>query len=307
MWRYLLRRFAIAALCMFAVATIVFFVARLAGDPTILYLSDWATIDDKARVARQLGVDKPLFAQYAIFLNNAARGDLGTSIHIGRPALEVVLERFPATAELGGASILVSVLIALPIGVYSAVRRGGLLDAAGRTVAVLGQAAPAFWVGLILMFVFAVRFHVLPAAGIGGPKHLVLPAVAMGWYVVAGIMRLTRSSMLEVLGSEYVKLARAKGMPERTVIWKHAFKNAALPVLTFSMVVFVGLLAGSVVVETVFAWPGVGRLAIDAIRWRDYPVVQTVVLLISALYIAGNFLVDVLYGYLDPKIRYGGR
>jgi len=209
-----------------------------------------------------------------------------------------------ATLELGGLAVLIVILISLPVGVYSAVRRGSALDYAARAFAALGQAVPPFWLGLVLVLIFGVMLHLLPTSGRGTPLHVLLPGITLGWFAVAGLMRLTRSSMLDVLGSEYVKLARIKGLPERRVIWRHAFKNAALPVVTFAALLFVALLNGSIIVETVFGWPGLGLLVIEAVDSRDYPIVQTVVLCLSAMYIGVNLLVDVLYAYLNPKIRY---
>jgi peptide/nickel transport system permease protein len=194
--------------------------------------------------------------------------------------------------------------VAVPVGVYSAVHRGTPLDFFSRGMAAFGQAVPPFWLGLVLILIFGVIFRVLPTSGIGTPAHLVLPAFTLGWFAVAGLTRLTRSAMLDVLGAEFIKLARLKGMPERRVIWKHAFKNAALPVLTFAALLFVALLNGAIIVETVFNWPGVGLLVIEAVFNRDYPVVQTVVIILSAMYIGANLAVDVMYAYLNPKIRY---
>jgi len=215
-----------------------------------------------------------------------------------------VLERYGATLELGGLAVVIVIAIALPVGVYAAVRRGRKLDYAARAFAALGQAVPPFWLGLLLVLVFGVILHWLPTSGRGTPLHIILPGITLGWFAVAGLMRLTRSAMLDVLGTEYVKLARIKGLPERQVIWKHAFKNAALPVVTFAGLVFVALLNGSIIIETVFSWPGVGLLVIEAVDSRDYPIVQTVVLFLSAMYIGVNLMVDVLYAYLNPKIRY---
>lgn len=304
MRRYILGRCFQALFCLLIVSFIVFMVTRLSGNPADLLLGEFATIEDRALLEESLGLDRPVSIQYWLFLRHAVMGDFGKSIRAQRPALDLVLERLPASLQLGGFAILMCVAIALPIGIYAAVRRGSWFDAISRGFAVLGQSTPSFWLGIMLIYVFAVWLKILPSGGRGGVEHLILPAITLGWYVAAGIMRITRSSMLDVLGSEYVKLARLKGMPERAVIWKHAFKNAALSVLTFSVLLFVYILAGSVITETVFAWPGVSRLAIDAIRWRDYPVVQTVVLLLSTMYVTANLLVDLLYSYLNPKIRF---
>jgi peptide/nickel transport system permease protein len=225
-------------------------------------------------------------------------------VRFRRPAMDLIAERYGATLELGGLAVLIVIAVALPVGVYSAVRRGTTLDYLARGFAALGQAVPPFWLGLLLVLLFGVLLHLLPTSGRGTPLHVILPGITLGWFAVAGLMRLTRSSMLDVLGTEYVKLARIKGLPERQVIWKHAFKNAALPVVTFGALLFVALLNGSIIVETVFNWPGLGLLVIEAVDSRDYPIVQGVVLCLSAMYIGMNLLVDVLYAYLNPKIRY---
>ncbi|MFC2022232.1 ABC transporter permease [Chloroflexota bacterium] len=304
MQRFILMRCVQAFFSILVLSAIVFGMARLSGSPVDLLILEHGTQEDRVRLEKHLGLDKPVVVQYWLFVSRAVRGDFGESIRARRPVFDVIMERFPATLQLGSMAILMMLFIALPIGVYAAVKRGSLLDLLGRGMAVFGQAAPMFWLGIMLIYIFAVGLQILPTGGRGGIQHLILPAITLGWYMGAGIMRLTRSSMLNVLDSEYVKLARLKGLPESVVIWKHAFKNAALPILTFAMILFVLLLHGSVIVETVFAWPGLGRLAIQAIRWRDYPVVQAVVLVFSVMFIVGNLLADILYGYLNPKIRY---
>jgi peptide/nickel transport system permease protein len=251
-----------------------------------------------------LGLDRPWPVQYWRFISRVGQGDFGKSVRFRRPALDLIAERYAATVELGGLAVLVVIVVALPVGVYSAVRRGTTLDYAARAFAALGQAVPPFWLGLVLVLIFGVLLHWLPTSGRGTPLHVLLPGITLGWFAVAGLMRLTRSSMLDVLGSEYVKLARIKGLPERQVIWKHAFKNAALPVVTFAALLFVALLNGSIIVETVFGWPGLGLLVIEAVDSRDYPIVQAVVLFLSTMYIGVNLIVDILYAYLNPKIRY---
>jgi peptide/nickel transport system permease protein len=304
MQRYLLRRLLQGVLTLFVISLIVFLLARLSGDPLHIMLPEEATAEDYATAAKHWGLDRPLPAQYLAFLGNALRGDFGQSIRLRQPTLELVLERLPATLQLAGASIAVSLLIAFPIGVLSAVRRGSSLDYAGKAVALLGQSMPSFWLGIVLIWVFAVMLGWLPASGRGGTQHYVLPAIALGWYQVAAIMRLVRSSMLDVMDSEYVKLARIKGVAERWVVWKHCLRNAAIPPLTYIGFVVAVLLTGSVVVETVFSWPGIGLLAIDAVRYRDFPLVQTIVLIYAAKFVVINLLVDVLYVYVDPRIRY---
>lgn len=303
MFRFVLGRAIQMLISLMAVLVIVFLMVRLTGDPLDVMLPAEATQEDYARMRSQLGLDKPLAVQYAIFVANALRGDFGSSLRFKRPSLEVVLERYPATLELGALAMLVSLLIALPIGVYAAVYRGGIFDGVGRGVAVLGQSLPNFWLGILLILVFGVWLRLLPTGGRGDFRYYILPAVTVGYFVVAGIVRLTRSSMLEVLRNEYITLARIKGLSEPIVIWKHAFKNAALPVLTFAVLIFLQILNGSIIVEMVFAWPGVGRLVVESVAYRDFPVVQTVVLCMSSMYIVANFGVDIAYAYLNPKLR----
>jgi len=305
MSRFIVGRALQSLLSLFVVSLVVFYAARLTGDPTVLMLSEMATKEDAARLRAHLGLDKPITTQYALFLKRAAQGDLGESTRYRRPVTDVLAARFPASLELGSVAIVISILIALPIGVYSAVHRGTALDFAGRLFAVLGQSLPLFWLGLILILIFAVWFGWVPAAGRGGPANFILPAVTMGWATTPAIMRLTRSAMLEVLESEYIKLARIKGLPEWRVVWKHALKNALLPVITFSVLLFAEMIAGAIVTETVFAWPGVGQLLISSVNTRDFPMVQATVLLLASLFVLGNLAVDVLYAWLNPKIRYG--
>lgn len=305
MARYIAGRLLQSAFALWAVVTIVFFLSRLTGNPLDLLIDNYATEADRAALAAHLGLDGPLLLQYGRYMGQVLHGDLGKSLVSGRPAIVDVLERVPATLEIGALGILVTLAVALPVGVYAAVRRGGPFDLAGRSFAILGQSMPVFWLGIILILIFAVHLKLLPAGGRGGIQHVILPAVTLGWFTAAGIMRLTRSSMLEVLDSEYVKLARLKGLPEHVVIWKHAFRNAALPVVTYTAILFVTFyVAGSIVVETVFVWPGVGRLMLESVTARDFPVVQTGVLFISSMYILVNLAVDILYGYLNPRIRY---
>jgi peptide/nickel transport system permease protein len=302
--RYLARRVLQGIGTLLVISLIVFLLARLSGDPLNVMLSEEASKEDYALAARHWGLDRPLTEQYLTFLGNALRGDLGTSIRLRRPALELVWERLPATLQLAGAAIFVSLIIAVPIGVLSAVKRDTPLDYGGKIIALIGQSMPSFWLGIVLIWVFAVMLGWLPASGTGGVQHFILPALALGWYQVAAVMRLVRSAMLDVLDSEYVKLARIKGVAERGVVWKHCLRNAAIPPLTYIGFIVAVLLTGSIVIETVFAWPGIGLLAIDAVRYRDFPVVQTVVLLYAAKYVVINLLVDVAYVYVDPRIRF---
>jgi peptide/nickel transport system permease protein len=306
MARYLAGRLAQTVLSMLVVISIVFVLTRLSGNPVHLLLDVNATERDQQILMHHLGLDKPLPMQYAIYVKNIAFGDFGNSVLTRRPVTEHIWERLPATAELGFVAMVMSVLIGVPLGMYSAVRRGSPLDSGARIFAVLGQSMPAFWLGLMLILVFGVMLGVLPAGGRGGLQHIILPAFTLGYFTSAAILRLTRSAMLEVLASDYIKFARLKGLHEQVVLWKHGLKNALLPVVTFAVMLFVQFLGGAVVTETVFAWPGLGRLILESITTRDYPIVQAGVLVLSALYLTGNLFVDLLYSYLNPRIRRAG-
>ena len=280
-------------------------LGRLTGDPVSLLLNETSTEEDRIVLTKELGLDKSLPEQYGIWLWHAVRGDLGRSIRGDRaPALEIVLERLPASAELGAVAMIVTLLFGVPLGVLTAMRKGSLLDVLGRIFALLGQSAPVFWLGIVAMYVFSVLLGLLPSAGYGGIQYFVLPVIAMSWFQAAAVMRLTRAGMLEVLDSEYIKLARIKGLSETIVIWKHGLRNSLLPVLTYSGTILGRMITSVVVVETVFAWPGIGRLAYESVMQRDFPVVQAVVLVMAALFLFINLGVDVLYAYVDPRIRY---
>jgi peptide/nickel transport system permease protein len=304
MWRYLVGRIFQTLLSMLVVVSIVFVLTRLSGNPIHLLLDVNATERDQEILTRHLGLDKPLPVQYAIYVKNIFVGDFGSSVLTRRPVTEHIWERLPATIELGFVAMVMSVILGVPLGVYSAVRRGTAFDTGARVFAVLGQSMPAFWLGLMLILFFGVVLGVLPAGGRGGLGHLILPAFTLGYFTSAAILRLTRSAMLEVLNSDYIKFARLKGLHEQVVLWKHGLKNALLPVITFAVLLFVQFLGGAVVTETVFAWPGLGRLILESITTRDYPIVQAGVLVLSALYLTGNLLVDMLYSYLNPRIRH---
>ena len=303
MRRFVAHRLLQAAITLFLMSILVFGLARLTGNPLDLMLSNYATEEQYAAMAKELGLDRPLIVQYWTFLTGALQGDMGESIYYKRPAGGVVLERFGATAELGIAALAISLLIAIPIGVLSAVKRDTLLDTFGKGVAVLGQSVPNFWLGILLIEFASVRLELFPTSGRGDLIHLVLPAFTLGWFVTAGIMRITRSGMLDVIDSEYIKLARAKGVPQYLVVWKHALRNALIPVVTFTGIIFAQLLVGSIIVETVFAWPGIGRLAYQAVLQRDFPLLQTIVIAFTIIYVLLNLLVDVVYGWIDPRIR----
>src|ERR1700675_1938451 len=304
MKRFIVKGLGYAALSLVLLTLIIFLLVRLTGDPSVLLVEPGASKEDLAAVRLQLGLDRPLWVQYGQFMSSLARGDLGHSFYYRTPVLELYMSRLPHSLVLALAAMAFSLIVGIPTGIIAAVRVNQWWDSAGKIFALLGLSLPSFWVGLLLILFFSVYLGWLPSSGSGTAAHLVMPAFALGWYFAAAHMRLTRSSMLDVLGSEYVKLARLKGLPERQVIWKHAFKNAALPVVTFAALLFVALLNGSIIVETVFGWPGLGLLVIEAVDSRDYPIVQAVVLCLSAMYICANLLVDVLYAYLNPKIRY---
>ncbi|HWC03658.1 MAG TPA: ABC transporter permease [Methylomirabilota bacterium] len=285
------------------VSTVVFVVMRLSGDPVPLLLPPDAPIAEMERVRRDLGLDQPLLVQYGIFLANVVRGDFGRSIHFRQPAMEVAGSYLRATFELGLVAFAVAVAVAFPVGVLSAVRRNSALDHAAMGLALVGQSAPTFFIGILLILVLALRLDMFPTSGRGDWRHLVLPALTLGAFTMASIARITRSAVLEVLRADFVRTARAKGVSEMWVVAKHTLRNAALPILTITGLQFGSLLGGAVVTETVFAWPGIGRLAIQSIYNRDYPVVQATVFIAAVLFIVINLILDVLYGMLDPRAR----
>ena len=304
MQKYLARRLVLAFVTLLCVSLVIFIMSRVSGDPRHIYLDDYSTQEDWDRMGEVLGLDKPYYQQYGLFLKDAFRGDLGESVREARPVIEVVWERLPATLMLGSVAFALSLIIGVPLGILSAIRRGTFLDAFGKLVALIGQSAPPFWLGIMLMFLFAVKLGWLPPYGKQDWNSIILPAVTLGWYYAAANLRLVRSAMLDVLDSEYIKLARAKGVDSKSVILKHAFRNALIPPLTFAGVTLGALVTGSLVVETVFAWPGLGRLAIEALFAFDYPLLQGVVITFTLLYVSAAFIVDVMYAYVDPRIRY---
>ena len=304
MQRYLILRFGQSILALFGVSIIVFGLTRLSGDVVEFYLPQDAHPEDFVRVREAWGLDKPIVVQYGVYVTNIMKGDWGRSFRYNDDALGLIVEKFPKTLKLAGFTIFISTLLGLGIGVFVSIRKGSIFDTGGKIIALLGQSVPSFWLGLMLMWIFAVHLGWLPTSGEGGIKHMIMPAIALGGFNVAALMRLTRSAMLDVLDQEYIKLARIKGLSERKIIWKHALRNAAIAPLTYFGVVTGFLLTGSVVVETVFAWPGIGLLAVEAVEARDYAVVQGVVIFMASMFIFANLVVDVLYAYLDPRIRY---
>jgi peptide/nickel transport system permease protein len=305
MQRYILKRLVQAVITVFLMTIIVFLLSRLTGNPATLMISEYDTAEDIARITEELGLDRPLPEQYGIFLSNALKGDLGRSVTGDRkPAVEIILSRLPASLQLAGVALLISVLVGLPLGVLAARRKGSFLDTSARVLALLGQSVPPFWLGIILMYVFAVWLRLLPTSGFGGIKYFILPAITMSTVIVAAVTRLTRSSMLDVLNLEYIKLARIKGLSERIVIWKHVLRNSLIPVVTFIGQFLPIMITGAMVIETVFSWPGIGRLAYEAAMFRDFPVLQAVVLFVTLLFVFCSLVVDILYAYLDPRIKY---
>ena len=304
MQRYLVRRILLALLTLLVVSLIIFVMSRAAGDPRHVFLDDYSTQEDWDALTVTLGLDKPYYQQYGIFLFDTLRGKFGESIKEGRPSMEIIIERIPATFQLAFMAFAFSVLLGVPLGILSAVKRGSVMDIIGKTIALIGQSAPVFWLGIMLMFFFAVKLEWLPPYGRDNPTAVILPAVTLGWFYAAANMRLLRSAMLDVLDSEFVKLARAKGVSKNGVIWKHSLRNALIPVLTFAGVTLGNLVTGSLVVETVFAWPGLGQLAIKALFADDYPLLQAVIMVFTLMYVTAALLVDLMYAYIDPRIRY---
>jgi len=303
MWRFLVVRTAQGIMTLLAVTLIIFIISRLTGDPVNFLMPQEATIEARNALREALGFNRPWIVQYGDFLGGVLVGDFGESISTQRPVSEMILQRLPATFQLGGAALLLALALGIPLGVYSGYWRDGVLDRLTRFFAVLGQSAPTFWVGIILVLVFSLQFNLLPTGGRGGIEHLILPAMTMAWASLAGVTRLMRSSLMENLESDYVTFCRIKGLSERMILWKHAFRNAFLPVLTFGGVLAANAVTGSVVTEAVFVWPGMGRLLIDAIDGRDFPVVQGIVIVYSAVYVACALAVDLLYAYLNPRLR----
>jgi peptide/nickel transport system permease protein len=292
-----------ALVALWLVSTVVFVVMRLSGDPVPLLLPPDAPRSEIFRVRAELGLDRPLIVQYGVFLAHVARGDFGRSIHFREPAMKVVAGYLPASLELALTAFVVAALIAVPIGLLSAIRRNTIIDHATMAVALVGQSAPTFFLGILFILVLSLQAGLFPTSGRGDWRHLVLPALTLGAFAMASIARLTRSAVLEVLRADFVRTARAKGVPELFVVGKHTLRNAALPIITITGLQLGQLLAGAVVTETVFAWPGIGRLAIQSIYNRDYPVVQCTVFLSAVVFIVVNFVIDILYGVLDPRLR----
>ena len=304
MQRFIFIRIFQAAVTLLILSLAVFLSVHLTGDPALYLLGPEATDADYEQMKKNMGLDKPLAVQYAKFLGSIVQADFGMSHIRGVPAREILLQRLPATLQLAGVAFLLTIVVGIPLGILSAIKRDSIFDQIGKFFAVFGIAAPSFWIAIMLILLFGAILGWLPTFGRGGVEHYILPAFVLSWHSMAGVLRLARSSMLEVMDSEYVKFARIKGLSEKLVIAKHALKNAVIPVLTFSGLTLAGLLNGSVAIEVVFAWPGIGRLMLEGIKSRDFPIVQATVLAAGFFYIATALVVDITYAYVNPRIRY---
>ena len=304
MRRYVLKRVLLGIITIWGVSIIVFVVARLSGDVARLYAPANASAEQLDMIRARFGLDKPIPVQYWVFVKNAVRGDFGTSVTFGRPAMEVVLKRIPATLQLGLAAFVLGNVIGILLGVLAAINRSKWVQWGAQSFALFGQAVPGFWLAVMLMLVFAVQLGWLPTSGMGELKHMVLPVLSLTWFSVAFVMRVTRSSVLDTLDSEYVKLARIKGNPERVVIIKHALRNALIPVVMLMGMQFAMLIGGAAFIETVFRWPGIGILMVNSIQNLDFPLIQAITLVTSAALVFTMLLVDILFVYIDPRIKY---
>jgi len=303
--RYLTQRFAQAALVLIGVTLVVFFLARLApGDPVDLMLPETAEAYQREALRRTLGFDKPLYVQYLIFIRGALRGDMGQSLYYRQPCFAIIMQYLPNTLLLTAISMVISVVVGMATGIIAALRRDSIWDWLGAAAALLGRSLPAYWLGIMLILIFAVQLRILPTSGIGKPSHLVMPSITLAAGLMGIIMRLTRSGLLDVLNEDYIRTARAKGIGRWLVISRHALKNTFIPLITVVGLQLGSTLAGSVIVETVFAWPGVGRVLVTAIGARDYPMIQSGVLFVSIIFVFTNLAVDLVYGWVDPRIRY---
>ena len=303
MQRYIVRRVGEAVLALFALSIIIFLMVRLTGDPALLMLPPDAGADALVDIRHSMGLDKPLVTQYGLFIRDYAKGSFGDSLRSKTPVSELIKDRLPNSLKLVGAAAVIVLLISIPLGVLSAVYKGTWIDTLATGFAVLGQAIPVFWLGILMIQLFTVKLGWLPSSGMGGLAHYIMPAFALGFFTVAAIQRLLRSSMLEAMDSEYIKTARMKGLSEFKVVWKHALRNSLISVITLGGIYIAILITLGILVEVVFAWPGMGRLMFQGIVFRDFPVVQAVVLISAAIVIFSSLVVDIAYAYLDPRIR----
>ena len=305
MRRYVLRRIGLLVPVVLGVVTVVFLIVHhIPGDPVEIMLGEQALAVDREALRHEMGLDKPIHLQYVAFLKGLVRGDLGQSLHTKQPVLTSIARRLPATIELAAAAMAVALLLAIPLGLLAAYKKDSLVDQGSMVFALLGISMPNFWLGPLLIIVFSLKLGWFPVSGRGSLAHIVLPAITLGTAMAAILTRMTRASMLDVIQSDYITTARAKGVRESLVVLKHAFRNALIPVVTIVGLQIGSLLAGSIITETIFAWPGIGRLTIQAINARDYPLVQGCVLIIALGYVLVNFATDLLYGLIDPRIRY---
>ena len=304
MQQYILRRSFQSVIALILLSMIVFGVVRLTGDPSYLLIDEQNTEEQRLEIRRALGLDRHVVVQYGIFAGNFLQGDFGRSVRGRTPVKDQIVDRIMPSVKLAGAAILFILVTAVPLAVIAAVKKGTIIDSGAKLIAVLGQSLPSFWLGIILIEIFAVRLGLVPTQGMGGISHYILPAFTLSLFLIAGVMRLLRSSMLDVLDSEYIKLARIKGLSETKVIWKHAVRNSLIAVVTFGGTYIAALITLAILVEVVFAWPGLGRLVFNGIVNRDFPLVQTLVILTGALVIFVNLFVDILYAYLDPRVRF---
>jgi peptide/nickel transport system permease protein len=300
---YILNRLWQSVIVVVGIMAVTFSLLLLTGDPARMMVPPEAGEEAVEEIRRRLGLDQPIPIQFVRFMGGAIRGDFGTSLSFNEPAAKLVFERFPNTLQLAAVAMIWSLVVSFVLGVVSAVRRYTVEDLVATTIALLGQSIPVFWLGIMLILVFSVALGWLPTSGMGGPEYFVLPAITLGWFTMARTTRLVRSGMLEVLGQDYVRTARAKGLDERAVVLRHALKNASIPIVTVIGLDFGTLLGGAVITETIFAWPGVGRLAAEAIFRRDFPLVQANIFYIATAFVLINLVVDILYTWLDPRVR----
>lgn len=301
---YIIKRVLQALITILGVTIVVFLLIRITGDPVSAMMPPEATKEEYEVMRQFLGLDRPIHIQYWTYLMGILKGDFGESIRFNEPALDVFLMKFPNTLQLATAAMAISILIGVPLGIMSAVKVGSWFDSVGKVFALMGQAIPVFWLGLMLILVLSVQLELLPVSGMGGWQNLVMPAFTLGWGFSAALLRLTRSAMLDVMDNEYIKMARTVGVPEMSIVFKQALKNALIPIVTLGTMNFIFLISGTVITETIFAWPGVGRLVVESITARDFPMIQMAVLIFAFIFVFANLFLDILYAFLDPRIRY---